>query len=308
MKNWVRLILCLLLSAGIWLIHNLSLTYVEIVSVPVIAKSNLDGRASTSSTDNSVVARVKGSGFRLARLSAKHIRPVTVTIAPSDFRHVKGDVYVIQASSLQKYVKEIFGDIETVESFITESLEYSFVEATHRKVPVRQVASITFAEQYTATSSMVMKPDSVTLYGELSRLDNIEYVLTRPISLRELRSNVHGTVKLEVPSALRSSATEVNYSLDVSRYVEIKSEMPVYTANVPAGVEMAVLPSKATVTFRCLFPATTDPSVNTRFYVDYQDFAKSMTGRCVARVSGLPAGVIDYRMEPEVFDCVLQTY
>lgn len=308
MKNWVRLILCLLLSAGIWLIHNLSLTYVEVVSVPVIAQSNLDGRASTSSTDNSVVARVKASGFRLARFSGKHRRPVAVNFDASDFRHIKGDVYVIQASSLQKYVKEIFGDVENVESFITESMEFSFAEATHRKVPVRQVASFTFAEQYTATSAMTMKPDSVTLYGELSRLDNIEYVLTRPISMKDLSSNVHGVVKLEIPKGLRASTTEVNYSLDVSRYVEIKAEVPVYTANVPSNVDLAVLPSKATVTFRCLFPATTDPSVNSRFYVDYQDFAKSMTGRCVARVSGLPAGVIDYRMDPEVFDCVLKTY
>jgi hypothetical protein len=32
--------------------------------------------------------------------------------------------------------------------------------------------------------------------------------------------------------------------------------------------------------------------------------ASSLSGRCVARVSELPHDVLDYRIEPAVFDCI----
>ena len=38
--------------------------------------------------------------------------------------------------------------------------------------------------------------------------------------------------------------------------------------------------------------------------IDYEDFASSISGRCVPRVRTLPSGVLDYRVEPAVFDCI----
>ena len=46
--------------------------------------------------------------------------------------------------------------------------------------------------------------------------------------------------------------------------------------------------------FRCVFPLTADPAGQVQFYIDWQDFTGSRTGRCVARCDGLPDGVIDY--------------
>ena len=92
----------------------------------------------------------------------------------------------------------------------------------------------------------------------------------------------------------------------VTRFVELRAEVNIGVRNAPAGVELSVLPSTATVVFRCVFPTPSDPAENTSFYIDYKDFANSITGRCVARCSGLPATVLGYDMQPEVFDCVVK--
>ena len=65
MRKWPVFIVCLLLSASIWLVYNLSQTHSSIVSQEVVAESNIDGRAARSSDAVTMAARVSASGFRL---------------------------------------------------------------------------------------------------------------------------------------------------------------------------------------------------------------------------------------------------
>ena len=167
--------------------------------------------------------------------------------------------------------------------------------------------SVSYAPQYMALKPLSLQPDTVLVYGEPSRLENVTSVSTKPLDLDNLRSSAHGKVRLETLSGVRLSHEECVYSLEVTRYVEIRSEVRIETRNVPSRVDLAVLPSTATAVFRCIFPTATDPSVQAKFYIDYQDFAGSLSGRCVAHCEGLPNNVIDYTLTPEVFDCLVKT-
>ena len=307
MKNWVQFLLCVLFSASIWLVLNMSRDYVAIVSIPVVARSNIEGRSALSSSEATATAQVSASGFRHFVLSRPRKRAVQVEFAATDFRYVDSDRFSIANTALYRYASQIFGDGVTLDSFISEDLEFSFPEESYKKVPVHPVLSVDFEPQYMAQKPLTLQPDTVLVYGEPSRLENVEYVSTKPIDLTEVRSSVHGKVRLETPSGVRLSHEESVYSMEVTRYVELRSEVRIETRNVPAGVNLAVLPSTATVTFRCAFPTAADPSRQVHFYIDYRDFTGSRGGRCVARCDGLPANVIDYSVSPEVFDCLVRS-
>ena len=167
------------------------------------------------------------------------------------------------------------------------------------------VGYLDFRSQYMALSPMSLQPDSVYVYGEPLRLDNVDRVLTKPLEIYDINTDLHGSVKLEVPKALRLSHESVTYSLAVSRYVEVKKEMRIEVKNVPSGVTMSVLPSTADVVLKCVFPLSVDPCLNASLYVDYKDFANSITGRCVVKASGMSSAVINYTTEPEVVDCLI---
>lgn len=304
-KNWVQFLLCFLLSSAIWLIHNLSGSYVGLVSVPVLAKSNIDAHSEMSTSDATVTVQLRASGFRHIMLALRHKRPVQVTFSSSDFKYSGEDRYSIPSSSLYKYSTDIFGDGVTVESFVSDALTFIFPSVSCKKVRVVSVSSIDFKSQYMAISPMSVYPDSVYVYGEPSRLENVDQVLTKPVELYDVDADVHGTVRLEVPKALRLSDESVNYSIPVTRYVELRREVKIETRHVPSNVSMSVLPSTAEVVLRCAFPLSVDPSLNASFYVDYSDFANSLTGRCVVKVSGLSSSVISCSMEPEVVDCLI---
>lgn len=303
MRRWIGLVLCLVLSASIWLVHNLSQSYSDIVSVPVTAESDIEGRSVRSSSEVTVSARIKTSGFHLVSLGSKARKARTVFIKAADFRPSGDDYFTITVNDLVGYVEDIFGAGVSLESFVSGDLQFKFARENHKKVPVKAVQVLSFKPQYMPVGEMTVSPDSVVVYGDPARLEGIESVLSKQISHSDLRAGIHGDVRLQVPAGVRLSQKEVAYSLDVTRYVEVKTTVRIGTRHVPSGSRLSVLPSTADVSFRCVFPMSINPVDRAEFYVDYNDFVRSITGRCVVRCDGLPDGVISYTVEPEVCEC-----
>lgn len=295
--------MCLVLSFSIWLIHNLSQYYVEVVNVPVLAYSNLDGRSQQASEEITVAARCKTRGSRIISLRrGKHA--TKVFFKADDLEHVNGDTYSLSENVLNRYSQDIFGDDVTVETFLSPSVQVKFAEESHRKVPVRAVSVTSFKPQYMARGDIKLSPDSVVVYADPSRLETIDAVYTRAISLNDLSKSARGVAKLEKLHGVRVSDSECTYSLDVVRFVELSAEVAISARNVPSGSEFSYFPNKCKATFRCVFPMSSIPSDRVEFYVDYREFLHSRTGRCVIHCDGLDAQVIDYSLDPEVCDCL----
>lgn len=303
MKNWQYFLGCLALSAGIWLIHNLSHMQTDVVSIPVIAESGIPGRAARSSEEVTLTARCKASGFRLIYLGRKS-EAVTVRFDADDFTQEEGDYFTISANQLYRYVNDIFGPGTSVESFLFDKLRFRFIRELNKKVPVKVVSELTFKQQFMQSGDFSVQPDSVLVYGPADMLAALEYIPTRSIVRSEIKGNLHGEIALEVPDRLRVSNEKVSWSLDVSRYVQMEAELPVSGKNVPSGADFSIYPSKVKVIFRCVFPVIADPRTSAVCYVDYREFSKSLTGKCIIRCDNLPKGVISCTIEPEVAECV----
>ena len=294
-----------LLAFSIWLIHNLSLYYNEVVTVPVKARSNLDGHTALSSNDSPVQARLRLTGFDIiSTRNAMNRKPVIVDFVPADLHKDGAETFYLTGSELNHYVQAIFGDNARLETMLSDTVRFRFPVENSKKVPVMPVYTAEFRPQYTAVGELRVTPDSVTVYGEPMHLDPIDRVYTKPFYLENLRVSAHGRVHLEETHGLRMSANVVDYSLEVSRYVEIRVNLPVEGRNVPAGRSLIIYPSVAQVAFRCAFPVTVDPSQSVRLYIDYSDFTHSMGGKCIPRTDALPPGILSYTVEPQVFDCV----
>lgn len=304
-KDIVIFILSLLLAFSIWLIHGLSLKYTEFVTVHVVAESGIDGHSAMSANSVAILARCRTSGFEIIRLNmAAGKKPVTVKFDPADLKPYEGETFYITSNELIKYVSAIFGDKTGMETFITDTLFFRFPTENSKKVPVQPVYRVTFKPQYMGVGGLRIEPDSILVYGEPFHLDGVDRVYTESFSLEDLSMPSHGTVKLANTKGVRMSVDKVEYIIDVSRFVEIKAEMPVNVRNVPKGHSLIVHPSVATVTFRCAFPVSENPLDNVSFYIDYNDFVESLGGNCMVSTDRLPSGVLGYDIVPQVFTCV----
>ena len=277
---------------------------VDIVSMQIVAESNIEGRALRASESLTVTARCKASGFRLIYLHSDDKTRV-VRFDPEDFQYEGGDTYVIQSAQLYKYVTDIFGPVHSVESFITDRLVCRFAREDCVKVPVKAISNIRFKPQYTLLSELELSPDSVLVYGTPEMLKRVGVVYTSNIVRNDVRGDLHGEVALEKPAGVRLSQDQVRYTLRAGRYVEVKAALPVQVHNLPERVSVSIFPALVDVYMRCKFPMVNDdPSEGFECYVDYNEFAGSITGKCVIHVGALPLGVISCRLEPEMCECV----
>lgn len=304
-REWVLLAASVLLAGLIWFTSQLSNVYTGTISVPVVAECNIDGHRSTSSNTVVVSARCRAEGFRLVREhSRKEKRVVKISFDRGDLRRTGPETFCVIGGAKNSYINQFFGEETSVEAFITDTLRFIFPIEKHKKVPVDIPASLHCRSQYMLTGPLRTTPDSVTVYADDAVLEGIEKVTCPRMVLTDLHESRHGIVKLDDIPDVRFSQTEVTYEVPVSRYVELRTTVPVEVWNSPAGHQLQVFPPTASVVMRCTFPLQKDPVQSFKLYIDYRDYAASLSGRCAPRTLKLPAGVLDYQVTPEVFDCV----
>lgn len=302
-KDTRILLISFLLAFSVWFIHNLSLKYSGVISVPVTAVSNLDGHSDKSSDVVTVTARCRTSGFRM--LAARYTnRKALVTIDKTDLKRKGDGWYYLSGPVLNNYAQQIFGDGTTVEAFISDTLLFRFPAELHKKIPVEVNRVINFRPQYTATGPLRIDPDSVIIYGDERRLSLMDKVYSEPLRLNDVHNSLHGVLRINGADGIRLSDTEVKYSVEVSRFVEMRSTVPVEIRNAPSRKGLRVFPSMVDIVVDCAFPPQSDVTEDVTVYIDYNDFANSRTGRCVLKVEKGSPNIIACRTEPEVVDCI----
>lgn len=304
-REWIVFVLSIALAFLVWFLVNMSQQYSGTISVPVVAQCNIEGHGPESSNTVLVSARCRTEGFRLVReYSRRERKVVKVKFNKGDLRRTGADVYSVIGGAKNSYVDQFFGEDAQVEAFITDTLSFIFPVENHKKVPIDVPLSVSCRSQYMQSGPFRTIPDSMTVYGPAERLDAVERVVTSRLNLSDLNSSQHGLLKVTPIKGVRMSADEVSYELPVSRYVELSASVPVEVMNAPAGRTLQVYPPTAQVYLRCAFPIVKDPLASFKLYVDWKDFSSSLSGRCAPRVQRLPAGVLEYQVEPEVFDCI----
>lgn len=302
-NKYLSFALALLASLVIWLISNLSQNTTAMTSVQVLAHSSILGRSSTATEPVSISANVTASGFRLLRLSLQRKRIRDVSFAPEAFVHQDGDFYSISANSLVPYTEKIFGSGTTAQ-YAADRVTLRFRGETYKKVPILAVEQIRFSEQYMPSSPIRLSPDSVLVYGSPERLEEVTRVLTRPIIAFDVNRSISGKAGLSVPEGIRIPDTDLHYTLDVSRYVEVQENYEIGVRNVPEGKRLSLFPQTAKISFRMVFPLSGAAPTSADFYVDYDDFANSIGGKCMIRSEGLPSSVLQWEADPPYCECI----
>lgn len=306
-RDWVVLLLALLLAFSTWLIHNLSLRYNDYLKVSVSAICNIEGHSNISENRCEVMARCRTTGYQVIKYN---FRPrsvdVQVQFQPSVMKQKSDDVFYLTSADLQEYSHLIYGDKVSVEYFVSDTLFFNFPVQESKRVPVYLVHSLSFRPQYMNASELTCVPDTITIYGDKFKIDKIDRVYTAPIRNIDLYENIQGLAQIEKIRGVRFSDTEVKYSMDVTRYVELKNTYQIQTVNVPADKKLLVYPSYVEAAFKCKYPLVDDAMGNVTFVVDYEDFISSLSGKCAVKPLNLSDSVLSYQVEPAAVSCMLE--
>ena len=176
-----------------------------------VARVTLDAR---SSIQRSVTVETIGKQAQGFRLQTPHAQPQTVTIegASSELRTVARAVAVVDISGLTNTVqKEVAVELRDERNVLISGpqIQPAQVQVT---VPIRSVATKTVPitpqlsdppTGYTV-SSVQTSPSTVTITGEESAVEDVEYIRTVEISIGDLRGRGTFTPTLVFPEGIES--------------------------------------------------------------------------------------------------------
>jgi len=304
-RNWIILGFSLLLAFFMWSIMKLSGNYSSYIRYNVEVTTNIEGRKNFSNSTDVLMIGAKSSGFKVLQ-NNKEVTLLLEDVDPKQFQKwgEQGDVfYLIPANITQKIQDALGADIK-VESVATDTLFFRFPLQSNKKVPVEANSVIRYSRQYMPYTPMLLKPDSVFVYGDDDVISGIEKVLTEPIKNNNASGSLTGVVKLNPIGGVRFSADEVIYSQEVGRYVEHQIKVPVTIGNAPAYANVAVIPQEVTIRYRQPFPGAGKYGIQDfSVEVEYDEILRKDVVKPV--VTRMPEGILKLYVEPAFVECVL---
>ena len=307
-RNWLILAVSLLLAFFMWSVMKLSRNYSSYIRYHVEVTSNIPGRTNCAVSVEELVIGAKSNGFDIlhnTRNSGKNILHLT-EVDPKFFHKVssEGDQFYLLPDDIRQAVQDALGNEIKVESFATDTLYFVFPVQSYKKVPVQVQSVITCQDQYMPMSPMLIRPDSILIYGEEGAISHINAVAARTINGKDVKRPLNGVVKLIPISNVRFSQDEVFYTLEVGRYVENTVSVPVTITDAPSYANVAVIPQEVTLRYRQPFGS------GIRF--DAQDFAVGIYYNDVLQndvvklqLIKAPQQVMNVTIEPKFVECIL---
>ena len=287
-KEWLLLLLSLLLAFIIWLLHSLSLQYSVFFEYNVELTSSLEGRSRSAASEDLLIVRGRSEGYYILRQRIGRRKTLKVTAPVTALTHKDGDVFSVVCENIKSNIVEALGGNVDLEFIVTESMDFNFPRMVSKRVPVAPRTSISFDGQYMPLGRIELRPDSVDIYGDARLLETVDSVMTMTISRR-----------------VEFSEDNIYYSLNVVRYIEESVDVPVTSIGVPEDKDLIVFPSTVRVTFRRIFSSTQYSPDDFVLAVDYADFIKTMESELIPEPVSVPAGVISWEISPRYVDCIL---
>ena len=304
-KEWLMLLLSLLLAFIVWLIHSLSLQYSVFLEYNVELNSTLQGRARSSVSKDVLIVRGKSDGYYILKQRIGRRKTLQVSASQDNLRHRDGDDFYVLSESIKSNIVEALGGSVDLEFIVTDSLDFTFPRITSKRVPVVPRSSVTFRPQYMSLGDMTIRPDSVDIYGDARLLETVDSVFTETISEKGVDGPIQGICDIVPIRRVSYSESAVYYSMNVVRYTEESLTVPVTVTGVPEDKDLIVLPSTVTLTFKRVFSSLRYQPEDFVLAVDYADFVRTIDSELVPELVYKPDGVMSCEITPRYVDCIL---
>ncbi len=263
-------IVALILALALWMMVNLSRDYTLNIELPIELGGVPAEKALVEDLPSTATVSVTGEGWKLINL---YNNPPTINIDVSD---TEVDLF----DQVQQKMNAMLNiNIQRVQP---QDLTVKLGDRVSKKVPVRSAVNVNFNEQYGFLGSPIIKPDSVTIDGAASLLEDVKEWSTDSVRINNVRKDISQSVPLESPpnGLISLSENEVSFEAEVAEYTEGEVQANITTRNLPPGRMVSYSPLAITIKYDVPIEEYTDVQDENPFnvYVSYQQILEDSTG------------------------------
>ncbi|CAN5153866.1 hypothetical protein BH23BAC3_BH23BAC3_08970 [soil metagenome] len=259
----------MLLSISLWVVVNMGRDFNINMMLPIHIVNIPEGVALSSEVPDRAAISISGEGWSLFNI---YTNPPIITLSGESqqvnmFEQVRQQLSSISDVSVMQ-VDPMFIEIET-EQRVT------------KRVPVESRVNLSTRDQYGVLGSARFSPDSVTISGPASRVEEIEAWHTVESEIQDVNTDLELTVELEESTAgMNVDPKRVLLRADVVEFTEAQVRIPVRARDLPSGVAITFSPSSILVRFDVPIDQYNDVQSVRPFiaYVDYERIEADTTG------------------------------
>jgi len=262
-------------ALSLWFVVNMNRDFNVSVEVPIELVNMPDNLALRSEVPDHATVNVTGEGWQLISL---YSNPPKVNLNAEN-----------QQINLFEQIRNMSGPFSDLNVMQVEPLMLNIEteEKATKRVPIISRVNLNLQNQYGLIGDPTFEPDSVTLIGADSRLQELDGWETEEVTLEDVSRSVERTVPLKTPEGgLSVDVSEITFQADVAEFTEAEVRVPVRTRNLPSGQAVSFNPSSITVRFDVPIHQYSEVQGTRPFsaYVNYEDLQQDDSGYIVPEI------------------------
>ena len=242
-------LLFLILSFIILIFTKLSKTYANTIAFKIKRVNVPEERVVLNTSDSTLNMTLSTHGFKW--LSYYFNRPEIIIDFSKDVIE-SGSKYIWTRNNARLFNTSTFTNQVKIIAVYPDTLFFTFDVNSIRKIPVELRQNISFSPGYDSFSGFLISPDSIKVIGPEHVIDTISAIETEMVSLKDVKSNIDITVKLDLPKSLkevRYTNSDVNLNAEVERFTEGNLKIPITVINTPDDLKLNYFPKEVTISF-----------------------------------------------------------
>ena len=295
----------LLLSFFFWYLNSLRKSYeitvsinIEYVNIP-IEKVNVDALPQT------IQVTLKDNGSYLLSYKIRRIEPVVLNLKEVDVVNNTG--LFISGIVLQQHIKSRLHSTTTIVGINPREIIIPFVEKSSKKLEVKRIGQINFAQQHTFSGDVDIVPSHVVVYGDKNIVDTMQYLYTKRTDFKNLRDTMQRAIPLKKIADVEYEVDQVNIHIPVEKYTEKTIEIPITGINFPKEMELRTFPAMLNVSFFVTFSKfSTISSNDITATIDYNDIIDSTTSKRKPTIKTDNPFISNIRSYPSVVEYIME--
>ncbi len=296
------------IASFIWLVMTMSDNYTERVEFPVTYSNFPKGLVLVNTPVSDISVDVKSQGFELISVALSEKKSVNIDLNEIKFRKTKYGRFVASVSTKSfrySVVNQLKVD-DVGKDFMPDSVFFVFDSIISRELPVKFNSSFSYDDGYIAYGDPIIEPNTVVVTGPALDVKKMDFVLTKHIELKEVRSNFAKEVGLISSSEISLGIAKVKVKQNVSKYSEFKINRRIeLKTNIP-NLHVKLFPKSVDVLFSMPLPDYKRLS-DTAFYltvkIDSLDILQQK--KLLIDLSRLPKNADNIRLSKESVEYII---
>ena len=268
-------VVCLALSAFLWLLNSLEKRYTSRISVPVKYVDVPKDKQLSGSLPPNFDLIVDAYGYTLLSYKLRlALSPILLNVSElADNIYDRGNRYRYTISTVnhkEEIEKQISSEIRII-SIKPDSLVFNFSKIISKKIKVSPNLKLGFENQYYLENKPFAVPDSLLVSGPENLLDTLTAIPTVYQEFNKLNHTVEKIVAIQPLRGITNDLSEVKLVVPIEQNTEVTFDIPVQVLNNPPDIVLKTFPGMVKVTCRIGLSKYKKLDYSTfRAFIDYE--------------------------------------